>query len=104
MTHYLRFPDEETFRQACETAGLTSTDEDGNTVIQRYTHSHAMRVIGVITETVEPAEYDDEGNVTKEAVTNELKGWHVNFKGELPDAFEQYEITPNTPVETFAGD
>ena len=104
MTHYLRFPDEATFTQSCTDAGLTSEDDDGNTVIARYTHNHAMRVIGTITETVEPAEYDDEGNVTKEAVTHVVDGWHVNYKGDLPSGWCEYQISPATPKEVFAGD
>ena len=105
MTKFLKFPDQQTFEAACADAGLTSTDEDGSTVISRYSHTHAMRVLGTLTETVEPAEYDDEGGLVKEAVTEELGGWHVNFKGELPEAFEDYVIDkPSRPHEVFAGD
>ena len=105
MTKFLKFPDKATFLDACTEAGLTSTDEDDNTVISRYSHDHATRVLGTLTETVEPAEYDSDGELVKEAVTKELDGWHVNFKGELPDAFTDYVIDkPSRPHEIFAGD
>ena len=106
MTKFLKFPDQQTFLDACSDAGLTSRDEDGNTTISRYSHDHAMRVLGTLTETVEPAEYDDdEGEVVKEAVTEELEGWHVNYKGELPESFTGYVIDqPSRPHEIFAGD
>ena len=104
-TKFLKFPDEQTFTDACSEAGLTNTDEEGNTTISKYSHDHAMRVIGTIVRTVEPAEYDDDGEVVKEAETETLDGWHVNFKGKLPESFKEYEITkPNTPHEKFAGD
>ena len=105
MTKFLKFPDEATFFDACTDAGLTSTDEDGNTTINRYSHTHAMRVLGTLTETVEPAEYDSDDELVKEAVTKELDGWHVNFKGELTEAFDPYVIDqPSRPHEVFAGD
>ena len=105
MTHYLRFPDEATFTQACTDAGLTSEDEDGNTVVTCYTHDYALRDIGAITKIVEPAEYDDGGNLVKKAVTEFVDGYHANFEGELPESFKAYEIPkPRTPVEVFAGD
>ena len=105
MTKFLKFPDEQTFTDACADAGLTTTDEDGNTVISRYSHTHAMRVLGTLTETVESAEYDEEGELVKEAVAKELDGWHVNYKGELPEPFKPFVIDqPSRPHEVFAGD
>ena len=105
MTTFLRFPDQQTFTDACTEAGLTTVTEDGEKAINRYSHTHAMRVIGTITKVVEEAEYDEEGEVVKEAVTEEVDGWHVNFKGDLPAAFEPYVIDkPNKPREIFAGD
>ena len=105
MTKFLKFPDEQTFTDACSEAGLTNADEEGNTVISRYSHTHAMLVLGTLTETVEPAEYDEDGELVKEAETKELDGWHVNYKGALPEAFEPYVIDkPSRPHEIFAGD
>ena len=77
MTHYIRFPDSVTGMKALDDAGLLDDDLGFITA----THSHALDVIGVISE---------------------LEGWHVNYNGELPEGWEEFVVTPVEPVRVFA--
>jgi hypothetical protein len=77
MTHYLRFPDAVAGMVALDNAGLL---DDGLNPITA-SHSHALDVIGSI---------------------DGLAGWHVNYIGELPDGWDQYLVTPESPVRVFA--
>jgi hypothetical protein len=44
---------------------------------------------------------DDDGNVTSEATF--IDGWHVNWRGELPESLEAHEIeSPTTPARVWA--
>jgi hypothetical protein len=98
MTHYLRFPDESTGMAALDAAGLTTTNEDGDTVVLTASHTHALDVVGVISI---GGEYDPE---TGEVLTppTVLDGWHVNFVGELPEGWDQYVVAPGHPARVFA--
>ncbi len=93
MTHYLRFPDEATAKAALEAAGLLTEDGDPITA----SHSHALDVIGTITR---GGEWDDEGNVITEPTV--LDGWHVNYRGEVPDGWDAYLVEPKHPARVFA--
>jgi len=31
-----------------------------------------------------------------------LEGWHVNYRGEVPDGWLPYVVTPETPVRVWA--
>ena len=102
MTHYLRFTDEATFQAAAETAGFYTapTDEEPGGY-SCYTHDYSMDIVGVI--------YNDDGvynEETGEVITppTPMDGWHVNFKGTLPDGWDANLVTPNTPYRIFAGD
>ena len=101
MTQYLRFTDEATFQTAAETAGFYTapTDEEpgGYTC---YTHNHSMDIVGVIYN--DDGVYDDEGEVVTPPTP--VTGWHVNFKGTLPDGWSANVVTPTTPYRIFAGD
>mgnify|MGYP006277804273 CR=1 FL=1 len=98
MTHYLRFPSEPTGMAALDAAGFTTTDEDGTTVVLTASHTHAIDVVGTITT---GGTYDPE---TGEVLTpfTLLDGWHVNFVGELPEAWEEYVVVPQRPRRVFA--
>lgn len=113
MTHYLRFTDEATFQTAAEAAGFYSphvpavpaTDEEPEQPEQPayytcYTHDHSMDIIGVIYN--DDGVYDDEGELVTPPTP--MAGWHVNFKGTLPDGWSANVVTPNTPYRIFAGD
>ena len=113
MTQYLRFTDEATFQTAAEAAGLyvptvpaiPATDDLPEQPEQPayyicYTHDHSMDIIGVIYN--DDGVYDDEGEVVTPPTP--MAGWHVNFKGTLPDGWSANVVTPNTPYRIFAGD
>ena len=113
MTQYLRFTDEATFQTAAEAAGLYSpyvpavpaTDEEPEQPEQPayytcYSHDHAMDIVGVIYN--DDGVYDDEGEVITPCTP--MDGWHVNFKGTLPDGWPDNLVTPTTPYRIFAGD
>jgi hypothetical protein len=97
-TTYLRFPDESTGMAALDAAGLTTTNEDGDTVVLTASHTHALDVIGPIYK---GGTFDSKtGKVITPPVL--LDGWHVNFVGELPDGWEEYLVTPQHPVRVWA--
>ena len=76
MTKFLRFPDESTWLTAAADAGFIV---DG--VLFAYTHTHAIDVIGEITDMV---------------------GFHVNFAGVLPEGWDGFVVTPAAPYRVFA--
>jgi hypothetical protein len=98
---FFRFADETAWLDAARTAGFltTVTDEDGNESeqLQAYTHSHAIDVVGTITE---GGEWDEDGTETVAPTT--LDGFHVNYVGDLPYGWEAFEVTPNSPYRVFA--
>jgi len=97
-TIYLRFPDEPTGMAALDAAGFTTSDEDGATTVLTASHTHAIDVVGAISY---GGTYDPE---TGEVLTPPtlLDGWHVNFIGELPEAWEEYVVEPERPRRVFA--
>jgi hypothetical protein len=98
MTHYLRFPDESTGMAALDAAGLTTTNEDGDTVVITASHTHALDCVGPIYRggTYDP----DTGEVITPPVL--LSGWHVNYIGELPEEWDAYVVSPKHPSRVFA--
>ena len=98
MTHYLRFPDEKTGMAALDAAGLLFTDDDGNTSPLTASHTHALDVIGPIF--VGGETNPDTGKVIK--APTQLKGWHVNYIGELPEGWDAYVVEPLHPSRVFA--
>jgi hypothetical protein len=98
MTHYLRFPDEPTGMAALDAAGLTTTNEDGDTVVLTASHTHALDCVGLIYRggTFDP----DTGEVLTPPVL--LNGWHVNYVGDLPDGWDAYLVEPKHPSRVFA--
>jgi hypothetical protein len=121
--NFLRFPDESAWIKAATEAGfycspggfnLRERNADGtfvaddpatpvdeawqpNTLIA-YTHDRAIDVVGPITR---GGEYDPEtGEVLVQPKT--LKGFHVNFIGELPEGWDEYVVEPAEPARVFA--
>ena len=92
MTHFIRFPDEDTGLAALDAAGLLT--EDGEFITA--SHTHALDVIGTITH---GGEWDKNGDVV--VPFTELNGWHVNYVGELPANWEQYSVNPSSPYRVF---
>ena len=93
---FFRFPDEATGMAALEAAGLIATDEDGTKRPITASHTHALDVIGAISR---GGEWDEEGNVI--VPPELLDGWHVNYRGDVPDEWLQYAVTPENPVRIF---
>ena len=107
--YYLRFNDEDEWKQSAEAVGILSvvnvgTEEEPDIQEQwsYYTHDYACDVVGEL--------YNNDGvyNVeTGEVITPPtlMPGWHVNYKAEvLPDEFMNAVVTPTPPQRIFAGD
>ena len=95
MTHYLRFPDQETWLIAATAAGYRVNQSE---VFNYYTHDWAIDDVGII--------YNNDGvyNNDGEVITppTQMGGWHVNIIGELPQELNQYLVTPSNPYRVFA--
>jgi hypothetical protein len=101
-----RFPDEPTWIVAGLAAGIyvkePVPDDDGNETgkelkLVGYTHSYACDVVGRISR---GGEWDEDGNeITPPEV---LEGWHVNYRGEVPDEWLQYAVWPQNPARVWA--
>jgi len=120
MTYYLRFSSQEAWQQAAAAVGVRvnnptlieeeSIDPDTGDIIPAvyednwswsyYTHDWAVDDVGVIYN--DDGVYDDEGEVVTPPTP--MAGWHVNFKGTLPDGWNANVVTPSTPYRIFAGD
>jgi len=98
MTHCLRWPNEVEGVAAIRQAGFTYLSEDGSEQIQCSGSFHALDVIGPIWR---GGSWDPETGGQLEAPVL-LQGWHVNFIGDLPEAWEPYVLTPLNPVRVFA--
>ena len=98
---FFKFADEAAWLTAARAAGfmITVTDEEGNETeqLQAYTSSHAIDVVGIITE---GGEWDENGNELVAPTT--LPGYHINYQGDLPEGWESYEVTPSNPYRVFA--
>jgi len=98
---FFRFTDEATWLTAARDADFmtTVTDEEGNETeqLQAYTHSHAIDVVGTLTE---GGEWDEDGNGI--VAPTVLDGFHINYLGDMPDGWEAFEVTPENPHRVFA--
>jgi hypothetical protein len=89
-----KFPDKATFDTLAEAAGFFSED-----VLVAYTHDRAIDTIGPV-ETL-PGTYDEDGNeITPPTFDN---GYHVNFLGEPPEAWDQYLVVVNSASRIWLG-
>ena len=103
---FFRFADENAWLTAARAAGFTANvpvyDEEGNETgteekVIQYTHNYALDVVGSITV---GGEWDEDGNVITEPTV--LDGWHINYRGEVPDEWLQYAVSPEQPVRVWA--
>ena len=94
-SYFLRFPDEATGLAALEAAGLLNS-ETAFPITASLTH--ALDVIGPISR---GGLWNSE---TGEVITSPtlLDGWHVNYIGELPDGWEEFLVTPESPARVWA--
>ena len=121
---YLRFPSEQAFKDAAQLAGFTRPAfrkesfcdrwgkdfidggfvdagcisngvrlVDGGSELNLEEMGYAFDLVGTITV---PKEID--GGPDPDGGTVTLEGWHVNFSGILPDAWEGYIVDPANPV------
>jgi hypothetical protein len=90
-----RFPDRETFRTLAAAEGLVTEDDD----LITDSHTHSLVEVGTISR---GGEWDPE---TGDVITppEVLNGWHLNFVGEPPAAWDPYLIVVNHPVNVFLG-
>jgi hypothetical protein len=79
--HCYKFPTRAQFRTLAEAEGLI-TDE-GELITA--SHSHAI---------------DEVGTIVKDDIPR--SGWHVNYAGEPPEAWQQYLVTPQHPARVWA--
>jgi len=94
---FFRFPNEATAMEALRKNGFTQQDESGKEVIIAATHTRAIDVIGTISR---GGEWDDEGNVITPPEV--LDGWHLNYRGVVPDGWDVYAVWPEQPVRVWA--
>ena len=93
---FFKFADEAAWLTAARAAGFMGTDEEGNEILIQYTSNRAIDVVGTITE---GGEWDEDGNEIVAPTT--LPGYHINYRGDLPDGWDAYEVTPSTPHRRF---
>jgi hypothetical protein len=91
--HCYKFSTRAQFRSLAEAEGLIT--EEGELITASHTHS--IDEVGTITK---GGEYDPEGEVITPPTV--LSGWHVNYAGEPPEAWEQYLVTPQHPARVWA--
>jgi hypothetical protein len=102
---YLKFTDEATafevlYKPVVQT--VVTYDEEGTPTyteevvegefIPRYDMS--IDTIGVI--------YDTDSTDPENPVSTPQDGWHVNTRGEMPEALQQYAVTPTNPRRIWA--
>lgn len=101
---FLKFPDEATFLAKAEEAGLTYTDEDGNSHVSTGSHQYSLDIVGIIYT---PGEYtfdEETDEITEVVAPVPHEGYHINMVGSVPKIFQEYVIPrPNTPNRVFAG-
>ena len=97
-TIYLRFANEAEWITNAKAAGLYIVDPDTETeLLKAYTSDHAIDVVGIISE---GGEWDEDGNEI--VAPTVLDGWHVNYLGDLPEGWGDYEVSPESPHCIFA--
>ena len=89
-----KFTNRAQFRTLAAAEGLLTEDDELITA----SHTHAIDEIGTIYG---GGTYDAEGEVITPPVA--LPGWHVNYAGEPPEAWDEYLVVVNTPSRVFFG-
>jgi hypothetical protein len=88
-----RFNSRNQFRTLAAAEGLVVDNE-----LITASHTYAIDEIGTLYE---GGTYDAEGNVITPPVA--LPGWHVNYAGEPPEAWDQFLIIVNSASRVFFG-
>jgi len=89
-----RFNSRNQFRTFAAAEGLITEDDELITA----SHTFAIDEIGLLYE---GGTYDADGEVITPPV--ELPGWHVNYAGEPPEAWDQYLVVVNSASRIFFG-
>jgi len=89
-----RFNSRNQFRTLAAGEGLITEDDELITA----SHTFAIDEIGLLYE---GGTYDADGEVITPPV--ELPGWHVNYAGEPPEAWDQYLVVVNSASRIFFG-
>jgi hypothetical protein len=89
-----RFPNKATFRTLASAEGLLTEDDELITA----SHTFAIDEVGILTE---GGTYDAEGEVIEAPTV--LPGWHVNYAGEPPEAWDEHLIVVNSASRVFFG-
>lgn len=89
---HLKFPDETTATSLMLETGLLQqvTDDDSN-VSNVQGQGQMIDIIGPIYKATGAMLTDEEGMEYPEMA--DIGGWHVNMRGELPEAIAPYKIT-----------
>ena len=83
-----------------KTYSVDSVDENGDAIqIEKPYIAHVV-VLGFLP--IEQAEYDAEGNVTKEEVLSEKYSVDVLWESEIEDRWNTYEVQPEVSSHRFA--
>jgi hypothetical protein len=88
-----RFNSRAQFRTLAAAEGLVVDNE-----LITASHTHAIDEIGLLYE---GGTYDAEGEVITPPVA--LTGWHVNYAGEPPEAWDAYLVVVNSASRIFFG-
>jgi hypothetical protein len=89
-----RFNSRNQFRTLAAAEGLLTEDDELITA----SHTFAIDEIGTLYE---GGTYDAEGNVITPPVA--LTGWHVNFAGDPPEAWDAHLVVVNSASRIFFG-
>jgi hypothetical protein len=89
-----RFNSRNQFRTLAAAEGLLTEDDQLITA----SHTFAIDEVGTITE---GGSYDAEGEVIEAPTV--LPGWHVNYAGDPPEAWDQFLIIVNSASRVFFG-
>jgi hypothetical protein len=88
-----RFNSRNQFRTLAAAEGLVVDNE-----LITASHTYAIDEIGLLYE---GGTYDAEGNVITPPVA--LTGWHVNFAGDPPEAWDAHLVIVNSASRIFFG-
>jgi hypothetical protein len=102
---YLKFPDEATAFEALYkpvVREVVTYDDEGTptyteeVVEGEFTPRYAMSIdtIGII--------YDTDSTDPENPVATPQDGWHVNTRGEMPEALQEYAVIPTNPRRIWA--
>jgi hypothetical protein len=89
-----KFPNKAQFRTLAAAEGLITEDDQLITA----SHTFAIDEVGIITE---GGSYDAEGEVIEAPTV--LPGWHVNYAGDPPEAWDAHLIIVNSASRVFFG-